>query len=64
MAHSHVASVYPIEIDLARKIASGQAVTDVGWDAVAALNSKHAADHAEITKEAAADIVNSAACRV
>jgi hypothetical protein len=27
----HVASVYPIEIDLARAIASGKAVTDVTW---------------------------------
>ena len=53
----HVASVYPIEIDLARKIASGQTVTDVTWDAVAALNSKHAADHAEITKEAALELL-------
>jgi DinB family protein len=53
----HVASVYPIEIDLARKIASGQAVTDVTWDSVAALNSKHAADHAEITKEAALELL-------
>jgi hypothetical protein len=27
----HVASVYPIEIDLARAIASPKAVTDVTW---------------------------------
>jgi hypothetical protein len=53
----HVASVYPIEIDLARKIASGHAVTDVTWDAVTAMNSKHAADHAEITKEAALELL-------
>jgi DinB family protein len=53
----HVASVYPIEIDLARKIASGHAVTDVTWDAVAAINSKHAADHADVTKEAALELL-------
>ena len=28
---NHVASVYPIEIDLARTIASGKAVTHVTW---------------------------------
>src|ERR1700723_983053 len=37
----HVASVYPIEIDLARAIAKGRAVTDVTWEVVAELNGKH-----------------------
>jgi uncharacterized damage-inducible protein DinB len=46
----HVASVYPIEIDLARTIAGGKAVTDVTWDVVAQLNAKHALDQAGITK--------------
>ena len=31
----HVASMYPIEIDVAHAIASGKAVTDITWDAVA-----------------------------
>ncbi len=43
----------PIEIDLARTIASGKSVTDVTWDVVAELNGKHAHDHAAITKDAA-----------
>ena len=38
----HVASMYPIEIDVARAVASGKAVTDVTWDVVAELNAKHA----------------------
>jgi SAM-dependent methyltransferase len=46
----HVASVYPIEIDLARTIAAGKAVTDVTWEAVAELNAKHSHEQAEITK--------------
>jgi hypothetical protein len=46
----HVASVYPIEIDLARAIASGKAVTDVTWEVVAELNGKHAQKNAEVTK--------------
>src|ERR1700747_2690193 len=36
----HVASMYPIEVDLARAIASGKAVTDVTWDVGAGLNTK------------------------
>ncbi len=53
----HVASVYPIEIDLARTIASGKAVTDVTWDVVAELNAKHAQDQAEVTKAAALELL-------
>jgi len=53
----HVASVYPIEIDLARAIASGKAVTDVTWDAVADMNAKHAKDQAGVTKAAALDLL-------
>ncbi len=46
----HVASVYPIEVDLARAIASGQAFTQVSWEAVHTMNAKHAADHAGASK--------------
>jgi hypothetical protein len=46
----HVASVYPIEIDLARTIASGKAVRDVTWEVVAELNAKHGNEQAEVTK--------------
>jgi DinB superfamily len=46
----HVASVYPIEIELARAIASGKAVTDVTWEAVAEMNAKHAQDNAGVTR--------------
>ncbi|MEO8431506.1 MAG: DinB family protein [Acidobacteriota bacterium] len=53
----HVASVYPIEIDLARAIASGKAVTEVTWDAVAEMNAKHASDQSKITKEAALELL-------
>jgi len=47
---NHVALVYPIEVDLARAIAGGNAVTDVTWDVVANLNAGHARDHAKVTK--------------
>ena len=53
----HVASMYPIEIDVARAIANGQAVTDVTWDAVAQLNAKHAREHFEETKATALELL-------
>jgi hypothetical protein len=53
----HVASVYPIEIELARAIGSGKAVTDVTWDVVAQLNSKTAQEQAEVTKPAALELL-------
>jgi hypothetical protein len=53
----HVASVYPIEVDLARAIASGKAVTDVTWEAVAGMNAKHADDQAAVTKAEALELL-------
>jgi hypothetical protein len=53
----HVATMYPIEIDVARAVASGKAVTDVTWEAVAELNGKHAQENAEVTKAAAIELL-------
>jgi len=53
----HVASVYPIEIGLARTIASGKAVTDVTWKVVAELNAKHAHDQTGVTKAAVLELL-------
>jgi hypothetical protein len=47
----HVASVYPIEVDLARTIASGKTVTQVTWDVVNNLNAKHAAEWSAVSKQ-------------
>ena len=46
----HVASVYPIEVDLAKTIGSGKAVTEVTWDAVAELNANHSKEKASAAK--------------
>ena len=46
----HVASIYPVEIDAARAIAAGKAVTDITWEIVSQLNGAHARDNAEVTK--------------
>jgi hypothetical protein len=53
----HVANMYPIEIDVARVIAGGKAITDVTWDVVAELNAKHAGEHAGVTKAAALELL-------
>lgn len=53
----HVASVYPIEVDLAKKIANGEAATDVTWDAIAAMNANHARENAAVTKAATLELL-------
>ncbi|MCA1560462.1 MAG: DinB family protein [Acidobacteria bacterium] len=49
----HVASVYPLEVELARKLASGRAIAGVTWDAVAQMNADHAHQHGAVNKEEA-----------
>ena len=59
----HVASMYPIEIQLASLLAAGQPVSGVTWDAVAVINRQHAQENEDVTKEAALTLLrtNSAA---
>jgi len=59
----HVASIYPLEIQLAQVLASGKPVTGVTWDAVAEVNAGHAAENENATKQAALELLarNSAA---
>jgi hypothetical protein len=59
----HVASVYPIEIQLAQLLAAGKPITDVTWDAIHTMNAKHAAENDGVTKDAALGLLskNSAA---
>ena len=59
----HVASVYPLEIQLAQTVAGGKPVAGVTWDDVHALNAGHAKEYDAVTKEAALDLLrrNSAA---
>jgi hypothetical protein len=59
----HVASVYPIEIELAQTVAGGQPVVGVTMAAIHEMNAGHAAAHAEVTQAEALDLLrqNSAA---
>jgi uncharacterized damage-inducible protein DinB len=54
---NHVALVYPIEVDLASKIAGGNSLSEVTWEVVADLNAGHARDHAKVTKAEALDLL-------
>jgi ubiquinone/menaquinone biosynthesis C-methylase UbiE len=54
----HVASVYPIEIELAKAIARGKAVTEVTWEAVAELNAKHASEQSGVSKASALELLH------
>ena len=58
----HVASVYPIEIDLARTVASGRPVSDVTWGVVAELNAKHAQEQVGVTKAASLELLRQNSC--
>jgi hypothetical protein len=53
----HVATMYPLEIQLAQKLASGEPVTGVTWDAVHEINAQHAREHDAVTKAAALDLL-------
>ena len=53
----HVASMYPIEIDVAQAVASGKPVSEVTWEVVAELNAKHAQDNAHVSKSAALELL-------
>lgn len=53
----HVASIYPVEIQVAQMIAGGSAVTEVTWAAVAELNANHARENAGVSKAAALELL-------
>jgi DinB superfamily len=59
----HVASVYPVEVHLAQKLAAGLPITGVTMADIHAMNAKHAAEHNQVTRETALELLasNSAA---
>ena len=59
----HVASAYPVEIQLAQPVAGGKPVTGVTTDDIDAMNAAHAEEFDAVTKEATLELLrlNSAA---
>jgi len=53
----HVASVYPLEIQLAQTLGSGKPITGVTWDAVHEMNAKHAKDNGSVGKSEAVSLL-------
>jgi hypothetical protein len=53
----HVASMYPLEIQLAQALAAGQPIEAVTWDAVNDLNATHARENSAVTKEQAIELL-------
>jgi hypothetical protein len=47
----HVASVYPVEIQLARTVATGQPVTGLTAADIDQMNARHAIEHDNATRE-------------
>ena len=59
----HVATMYPLEIQLAQLLGAGKPVAGVTWDVVHEMNAAHAKEYDAVAKEAALDLLrrNSAA---
>jgi DinB superfamily len=59
----HVATMYPLEIQLAQTLASGKPVAGVTWDVVNEINAAHAVANDGVTKSVTLDLLrrNSAA---
>ena len=59
----HVASVYPLEIQLALVLAGGQPIAGITWDDVHKGNGEHAVANDRVTKDATIELLqrNSAA---
>ena len=55
----HVASMYPLETQVAQTVAEGKPVVGVTWDAVHEMNAGHAREHDAVTKDATLDLLQS-----
>jgi len=53
----HVATMYPLEIQLAQLLGAGKPVAGVTWDVVHEMNAAHAQEYDAVTKEAALDLL-------
>ena len=53
----HVASVYPIEVQLAQKLAGGQPVVGMTMDDIHAMNAGHARENASPSKAATLELL-------
>jgi len=55
----HVASIYPLEIQLAQMLAAGEPISGVTWANVHDLNAQHAEANRTVTRDVALDLLRS-----
>ena len=55
----HVASVYPVEIELAQLLASGQPITEATWEVIDNMNAEHAEEFDSVSKEETLELLRS-----
>lgn len=55
----HVASTYPLEIELAKLLASGNPITDATMDVVDQMNAEHAQEYAAVEKQETLEFLRS-----
>ena len=53
----HVATMYPLEIQLAQSLAGGKPISGVTWEVVHELNARHASENSAVTKAGAIDLL-------
>ncbi|KAA3616609.1 MAG: DinB family protein [Calditrichaeota bacterium] len=53
----HVASSYPLEIELAQLLVSGKAISEATMEVVDQINAKHALDYAAVKKQEAIELL-------
>jgi hypothetical protein len=53
----HVATMYPLEVQLAQSLAAGLPIVDVTWNVIATVNARHASENRAVTKAAAIDLL-------
>src|SRR3954451_18986890 len=53
----HVATMYPLEIQLAQTLARGEPIIGVTWDAIHGLNAAHARENDGVTRQEALDLL-------
>jgi hypothetical protein len=54
----HVASMYPLEIQLAQKLAAGSPIAGVTWDAIHEINALHAKENDAVTRDEALELLH------
>ena len=47
----HVASVYPVEVELAQTLAKGNSITEVSKEAIDNMNAAHAIENSQVDKQ-------------